>query len=96
MSATLKSALIRAARSFITAFIIVYPVAGLIGVANGTNPVDWSLARSAAVSGGIALGSFIWRQFIDPLPVPTLADKTTYPAVDGNDANVSRTPPADG
>lgn len=75
MSPKLKSALIRAARSFIGAFIVVYPVAGLIGVLNGTNPVDWSLARSAVVSGGIALAAFVWRQWIDPLPVPTLVDK---------------------
>lgn len=76
MNATVKSAVIRAIRSFVTAFIVVYPVSNLIGAASGSQPVDLHAARAAAVAGLVALGSFVWRAFIDPLPVPTLADKT--------------------
>lgn len=79
MSPTVKSGLIRAIRAFVTAFIVILPVNNLIGVASGSQPLDTSALRAAAVAGLIAAGAFIWRTFIDPLPVPTLADKNPAP-----------------
>lgn len=74
-SDTIRSGVIRAIRSFVVAFIVIDPVQNLIGAASGSQPLDTSALRAAAVAGLIAAGSFIWRTFIDPLPVPTLADK---------------------
>lgn len=74
MSATTKAAIVRGVRSFVAAFLVIYPVPLLIDAASGENPVDWSLARAAAVSGGVAVVSFLWRQFLDPSPIPSLVD----------------------
>lgn len=75
MNAKYKSGLIRAIRAFVTAFIVIEPVSNLIGAASGSQPIDTSALRAAAVAGLVAAGAFVWRTFIDPLPVPTLADK---------------------
>jgi membrane associated rhomboid family serine protease len=79
MSPTVKSGLIRAVRAFIAAFIVIYPVSNLIGAASGSQPIDTSALRAAAVAGLIAAVAFVWRTFLDPLPVPTLADKNPAP-----------------
>lgn len=79
MNAHVKSGIIRAVRAFVTAFIVLEPVSNIIGAASGSQPLDISAVRAAAVAGLIAAGSFVWRTFIDPLPVPTLADKNPAP-----------------
>lgn len=78
-SATLKSGLIRAVRTFVAAFLAIYPAPAILGALSGSQPIDTNALRSAAVAGIAALVSFAWRTLIDPLPVPTLADK---PSVD--------------
>lgn len=89
-SATLRSGVIRAVRSFVTAFIVIEPVSNLTDWASGRALLDVGALRAAGVAGAIAAGSFVWRTFIDPLPVPTLADRSPYPAQDGNDTSAAR------
>ena len=79
MNPNLKSALIRGVRTFIAAFIAVYPAPAILGALSGSQPLDTSALRAAAVAGVAAIVSLVWRLFIDPLPVPTLADKTPAP-----------------
>ena len=75
-STALKSAVIQGIRAFVAGFIVVYPASNVIGAASGSQPLDVGALRAAAVAGLFALAMFIWRGFIDPIPVPTLADKT--------------------
>lgn len=75
MNPRYKSALIQGIRFFIVGFIAVYPASNLIGAASGSQPLDLHALRAAAVAGLIAAGGFIYRAFVDPLPIPTLADK---------------------
>lgn len=75
INARFKSAIIQAIRYFIVGFIAVYPASQLIGAASGSQPLDLHALRAAAVAGLIAAGGFIYRFFVDPLPVPTLADR---------------------
>ena len=70
----LKSAFIRGIRSFVFAFLAVYPAPALIGAASGSQPVDLSAARAAAVAGIAAVITLLWRAFLDPSPVPSLKD----------------------
>lgn len=70
----LQQAVLRAVRTFIQAFLIVYPGQALINWAVGTGELDMDLLRAAAVSGGIAVLSFLWRMFLDPSRVPSLVD----------------------
>jgi hypothetical protein len=77
--ADLKSAVLRGIRTFVAAFIAVYPAPAIIGAFSGSQPLDTSALRAAAVAGVAALVSLVWRLFIDPLPVPTLADKNPAP-----------------
>ena len=79
MSPTLKSAFIRGIRTFVAAFLAIYPASNIIGAFSGSQPLDTSALRAAAVAGVAALVSLVWRAFIDPLPVPTLADKNPTP-----------------
>lgn len=81
MSPTLKSAVIRGVRTFVAAFLAVYGVPAILGALSGSQPIDTNALRAAAVAGFAAIISLVWRAVIDPLPVPTLADKN--PAPDG-------------
>ncbi len=72
----LKSGVIRGIRTFVVAFLAILPAPALLGELAGSQPIDTSAWRAAAVAGFAALLSLIWRVFIDPIPVPTLADKT--------------------
>lgn len=73
----LKSAGLRAARSFIQAFLVVYPGSALVNWLAGTTELDMNLLRAAAVAGGVAALSFLWRMFLDPSRVPSLVDAPT-------------------
>lgn len=73
------SAFKRAVRTFVIAFLAIYPASALIGAASGSQPVDTNALRAAAVSGVAAVIALVWRAFIDPLPVPTLSDTQAPP-----------------
>lgn len=74
------SAFKRALRTFVAAFLAVYPIPALIAWASGSSPLDTSALRAAAVAGLAALVSLVWRAFIDPLPVGTLSDTQRPPS----------------
>lgn len=74
MSIHVQAALVRAIRAFVVAFIAIDPASNLIGAASGSQPVDVGALRAAAVGGLVALGAFVWRAWVDRLPVPTLVD----------------------
>ena len=69
-SGTLRSGIIRALRTYI---VVVGPA--LLSLASGTGPVTIDAVKVILWSGVPAAASFLWRVLIDPLPVPTLADK---------------------
>lgn len=73
----LQQAVMRALRTFIQAFLVVYPGQALINWAMGNGALDMDLLRAAAVSGGIAVLSFVWRYFLDPSRVPSITDAPT-------------------
>lgn len=73
----LQQAALRAVRSFIQAFLVVYPGQALINWAMGTGELDTNLLRAAAISGGVAVLSFLWRYFLDPSRVPSMVDAPT-------------------
>jgi hypothetical protein len=68
------SAAKRAVRSFVVAFLAIYPAPAVLGALSGSQPLDTSAARAAAVAGIAAVAAYVWRAFIDPIPVPTLSD----------------------
>lgn len=72
--ADLKAAVIRGLRSFVFAFLAVYPAPAIIGAASGSQPVDLSAARAAVVAGIAAVITLLWRAFLDPSPIPSLKD----------------------
>lgn len=73
----IEQAAIRALRSFIQAFLVVYPGQALINWAMGNGALDTDLLRAAAISGGVAALSFVWRYFLDPSRVPSIMDAPT-------------------
>jgi hypothetical protein len=73
----LQQAVLRAVRSFIQAFLVVYPGQALINWAMGTGELDTNLLRAAAISGGVAVLSFLWRYLLDPSRVPSMVDAPT-------------------
>ena len=75
-------AVIRGVRTFVAAFLAVYGAPALIGVASGSQPLDTSALRAAAVAGIAAVISLLWRAFLDPSPIPSLKDGD-QPAPDG-------------
>lgn len=62
----------RVARTFVAAFLAVYPASAIIGAAAGSQPVDVNAARAAAVAGLAAVVTLIWNAVLDPSPVPSL------------------------
>lgn len=68
------SAVKRAVRTFIAAFIGVYGIPQVLDWLAGSAPLDTSALRAAAVAGLAAVVSLAWRAFIDPSPVPSLND----------------------
>lgn len=70
----LQQAALRALRSFIQAFLVVYPGQALLNWAMGTGHLDTHLLRAAAISGGVAVLSFLWRYLLDPSRVPSILD----------------------
>jgi hypothetical protein len=70
----LQQAVIRALRSFVQAFLVVYPGQALINWAMGAGELDTNLLRAAAISGGVAILSFVWRYLLDPSEVPSMID----------------------
>jgi hypothetical protein len=80
----LKSAAIRAGRTFLQVFLTVY-LAGIVGEGtNGSlsNLLDLTLLDKAAFAGMAALLSFLHRAVLDPSPLPSLPD-TPPEAVEG-------------
>jgi hypothetical protein len=74
----LEQAVLRALRSFVQAFLVVYPGQALINWAVGTGHLDTHLLRAAAISGGVAALSFVWRMFLDPSRIPSMVDSPTH------------------
>jgi hypothetical protein len=70
----IEQAALRAIRSFIQAFLVVYPGQALINWAMGTGELDTNLLRAAAIAGGVAALSFVWRMFLDPSRIPSIVD----------------------
>lgn len=70
----LRAAAVRALRTAVQAFLVVYPGDRLLDYLSGTAALDISLARAAAVSAAVAAVSFVWRAFVDPTPLPSLQD----------------------
>jgi len=70
----IEQAALRAIRSFVQAFLIVYPGQALINWAMGSGHLDTHLLRAAAISGAIAAFSFVWRMFLDPSRIPSIVD----------------------
>lgn len=73
----LQQAVLRALRSFVQAFLVVYPGQALINWAMGNGALDTNLLRAAAISGGVAVLSFLWRYLLDPSRVPSMVDAPT-------------------
>lgn len=72
--APLDAALVkRVLRAAIMAFVSTYGASNLLGVAQGSQQFDSSLARAAVVAGGVVIVSAIWNIFLDPSPIPSLA-----------------------
>lgn len=70
----LQQAALRAVRSFIQAFLVVYPGQALINWAMGNSALDTNLLRAAAIAGAVAVLSFLWRYLLDPSKVPSILD----------------------
>ena len=70
----LKPAFIRGVRTFVAAFLAVYGAPAIIGALSGSQPLDTSALRAAAVAGIAAVISLLWRTFLDPSAVPSLKD----------------------
>lgn len=51
----------RALRTFIQAFVALYPLAMIYNNALGVAPIDIDLAKKAAIAAGMAAVSFVWR-----------------------------------
>jgi predicted MFS family arabinose efflux permease len=81
-SVDFKAAVVRGIRTFVAAFLAVYGAPALIGALSGSQPLDTSALRAAAVAGVAALISLLWRTFLDPSPIPSLkdADQPATPA----------------
>jgi predicted MFS family arabinose efflux permease len=73
-NADFKAALIRGVRTFVAAFLAVYGAPAIIGALSGSQPLDTSALRAAAVAGVAAVISLLWRTFLDPSPIPSLKD----------------------
>jgi hypothetical protein len=59
-------------RVFIFAFIAVDPLPALLGVLSGSQPLDTSALRAAAVAGAAAVVALLWNLIMDPSPIPSL------------------------
>ena len=59
-------------RVFVYAFLGVYGAPALIGAASGSQPIDVSALRVAAVAGIVAVIALFWNAVMDPSPVPSL------------------------
>ena len=59
-TAEVKAAVI----TFVAAFLAVEPVSNLIGIASGSQPVDVSALRAAAVAGVAAVIALVWHSFV--------------------------------
>lgn len=72
--AALKSAALRAIRTFVQAFLAVWGVPQILGWLSGSQPLDVGAARAALVAGVAAVIAWLWRTFLDPSPIPSLND----------------------
>jgi len=79
VSPDLQSGIIRGVRTFVAAFLAVYGAPALLGALSGSQPLDTSALRAAAVAGIAAVISLFWRAVLDKFPFPTLVDKTPAP-----------------
>ena len=59
-------------RVFIFAFLAVDPAPALIGYLSGSQPIDTSALRAAAVAGFAAVVTLLWNLIMDPSPIPSL------------------------
>lgn len=75
-------AVVRGVRTFVAAFLAVYGVPAILGALAGSQPIDTTALRSAAVAGFAAIISLLWRAFLDPSAIPSLKDGD-QPAPDG-------------
>jgi len=62
-----KALLLKAAEAFVVAFLAVEPVANLIGVVTGSQPVDLSTLRAAAVAGVAAAVAYLYHAVLGGL-----------------------------
>ena len=67
-AATLK----KGVRVFVAAFLATYPAPAVLGTLTGSQPVDVSALRAAAVAGLAAVVIVFWNAVMDPSPVPSL------------------------
>jgi hypothetical protein len=77
---TLNPAVVRALRTFVQTFLAVYGVPAILGALSGSQPLDLSALRSAAVAGFAASIALLWRLYLDPSLVPSLVDSDQKPA----------------
>ena len=77
----INPAIIRALRTFIGAFLALVPAQALLGWASGSQPIDTSALRGAAVAGIAAVIAFIWRAYLDPTAIPSMKDSDQPPHV---------------
>lgn len=74
MSPHLEAGIVRAVRTFVAAFLAIYGAPALLGAAAGSQPIDTTALRGAAVAGIAAVISLFWRAVLDRFPIPTLVD----------------------
>lgn len=82
MNPHFEAALIRGVRTFVAAFLAIYGIPAILGAADGSQPIDTTALRGAAVAGFAAVIALLWRAFLDPSGIPSLKD-VDQPAPDG-------------
>ena len=58
---------VKAAEAFVVAFLAVEPVSNLIGMVSGSQPVDLSTLRAAAVAGVAAAVAYVYHAVLGSL-----------------------------
>lgn len=66
----------KAVRVFVYAFLGVYGAPALVGALSGSQPLDTTALRAAAVAGLIAVIALFWNAVMDPSPIPSLNPDT--------------------
>lgn len=63
-------------RTAIQVFIATYGASNIINVLGGSATFDVSLARAAGAAALVSVVTALWRIFLDPSPIPSLARKS--------------------